>query len=646
MEPYLYMVIEIIICFILSFILVLYYSRRGTNPLALLTAAITWSLNFILIIFIPYDIYYTYSGKKNEEIENLLTIGYQLSYWILFFCSWIFIPLMQEYEDSGDFTKKKKFIRSIKNNLIFYLILGLISLSLLIAGFILWKKKTEEQEVNVFIVFLYELANFSYFIGLLLFYFLFAYSITTLPKKIYHKIDYNYQVKYLEWRVIDLKNKLEKIKKELVDDGYLLQSTLEYFQIKKRVNKSMIIEEDQIINEDESNVSEKNVFSSSILTDYASVIKERYDYLYDNAKVFDIVLKKNTVDNDKEPLKSVEELIKLNRKINKNEWDDLRIQIRIRNLYKHWITYSTVLQELDVPNENNIEIVSNVKNEELIQGENTNADYHKENNIEQEFIPLKNMPKLKMWYYIYLKRPLSYVYLALVVSGSILALVSQIGSVFDQSLYGWIVRKVIEGDLGIVGLHFFIMIPIIFLFVMSIYTFFKLNISGYFYMYKNRQTDSVSLMYFSTNLCRISFSICLSFILNINVSFDKPEGEPKPITKIEEILGLIKKESDKLDKSDKSDEKKSKELFNPTEAYFTVFQYCPIILGILVLILILRIPQRIAKKCGKSIFQIESDESMNEIKEGHDYFMEINEKYKGELIPQEKLSLPKDKYNN
>ena len=37
-------------------------------------------------------------------------------------------------------------------------------------------------------------------------------------------------------------------------------------------------------------------------------------------------------------------------------------------------------------------------------------------------------------------------------------------------------------------------------------------------MYKNRQTDSVTLMYFSTNLCRISFSICLDVILNITKS--------------------------------------------------------------------------------------------------------------------------------
>ena len=294
----------------------------------------------------------------------------------------------------------------------------------------------------------------------------------------------------------------------------------------------MIIEDDEITNEDKSGTfSEKNMFSSSILTDYASVIKERYDYLYDNAKVFDIILKKNTVDNDKEPLKSVEELIKLNRKINKNEWDDLRIQIRLRSLYRHWITLNTVLKELN-DYDTNIEIASNINDEGLIPNENN--DYQREDIVDNDFIPLKNMSKFKMWYYIYLKRPMLYIYLTIVVAGALLALISQIGSIFGFSLYGKIVKAVIDADLGIIGLHFFIMVPIIFLFTMSIYTFFKLRISGYFYMYKDRQTDSVSLMYFSTNLCRISFSICLSFILNINVEF-----KGNKITQIEEILGIF-----------------------------------------------------------------------------------------------------------
>ncbi len=625
-----YILIEIFICFIISFILVYFYSRRGTNPLALITAGVTWGLNFILIVFIPYDIYYTYHTQNIEEIENLLYYGYQIVYWTIFISSWIFIPLMQEYEDSGDFTKKKKFIRSIKNNLIFYSISGIIAIIFLICGFFIKIKDNNitEENVNIFFNFLYEISNFSYFIGLLLFYFLFAYSITTLPIKIFNKINYSYQIKYLEWRAINLKNSLEKIKDELVEDGYLLQSTLEYFHIMKRVNKSKTFENIEIKEEDEKEekVEKEYDFSSSILADYSKVIKERYDYLYDNSKVFDIKLKRNALDNDKEPLKNVEELIKLNRKINKNEWDDLRIQIRLRNLYKHWITLSTVLYEQSNQGEKvTLEIESNINNEELIQNESQDQD-SQQIIIDEKFIPLKNISKYTIFYYNKLKRPFLYIYLSIIVLGALLTLITQIGSIFGFSLYGKILSSIIN-SMGIIGLHFFIMIPIIFLFVMSIYSLFKLKISGYFYMYKNRQTDSVSLMFFSTNLCRISYSICLSFILTIKSAFNEKT------TKIQEILGLNETKNPGNDKKD------------ILEIFFEIFRFSPLFLAVCALILILKIPQKIAKRFGKSIFQLESNESMEEIKEGHDYYMEINEKYQGEIIPKENLILPTDKYN-
>ena len=216
MEPYIYILIEIGICIIISIILVFYYSRRGTNPLALITAAATWCLNFILIVFLPYDIYYTYSGKEEDEaIKDILSAGYKFLYWTLFICSWIFVPLMQEYEDSGDFTKKRKFIRSIKNNMIFYGILGAVAITFLVVGFIISTKET-------FFTLLFNLMNCSYLIGLLLFYFLIGYSIINLPFKTFYKLNYQKQIKYLEWRAISLKNNLENIQKELVDDGYLL----------------------------------------------------------------------------------------------------------------------------------------------------------------------------------------------------------------------------------------------------------------------------------------------------------------------------------------------------------------------------------------------------------------------------------------
>ena len=179
MESKWYILIEICLCIIISFILVYYYSRRGTNPLAMITAGVTWSLNFILIVFIPFDIYYTYSDtKKDNSVNDILTIGYKFIYWSLFFCSWIFVPLMQEYEDSGDFTKKRKFFRSIRNNIIFYTILGIIFIVFIVVAFIYYKGVVDSLKTFVF-----SLMNCSYLIGLLLFYFLFGYSIISLPKK-------------------------------------------------------------------------------------------------------------------------------------------------------------------------------------------------------------------------------------------------------------------------------------------------------------------------------------------------------------------------------------------------------------------------------------------------------------------------------
>ena len=611
MESHWYILIEIGVCFIVSFFLVWYYSRRGTNLLALFTAGFTWWLNFILIVLIPYDIYYTYSEKVDESItKTILNVGYNIIYWTLFICSWIFIPLMQEYEDSGDFTKKRKFFRSVKNNLIYYGILAAIGIVFVV---IVWITSKEFS-------FIYSLMNCSYLIGLLLFYFLFGYSIINLPLKTFYKANYEKQIKYLEWRVIDFKNNLDKIKKELVDDGYLLQSTLENFNIMKRVNKSKSFEEDK---------NEEDSLSSSVLEDYADIINERYNYLYDNAKVFGIDLRKNSVDNDKEPLNKVEELIKLNRKINKNEWDNLRIQIRIRNQYKHWLILSTILQEIknenkytdNISKDKNVEIEQNQNEEGLIPSTENSESEPEKKIVEEGFIPYKNISNFTIFYYNKLKRPLLYIYLSIIIIGGSLTLISQIGAVFNFSLYGVIVKAIIK-DISIFRIHFFIMIPIIFLFIMSIYTFFKIKLSGYFYMYKNRQTDSVTLMYFSTNLCRISFSICLDFILNINVEF---ENNNKNFTKIQRILNF--------------DNETRSELF------FSIYKYSPLILGVYVIILIFKVPQRIAKLCGKKIFQTDSDDSMSDIMEGHEYFMKLNKKYNGETIPKENLILPEDKYN-
>ena len=49
-------------------------------------------------------------------------------YWLIFFLSWVVIPLIQEYEKAADFTHTNKIKRSIKINLYFYAIIFAISI--------------------------------------------------------------------------------------------------------------------------------------------------------------------------------------------------------------------------------------------------------------------------------------------------------------------------------------------------------------------------------------------------------------------------------------------------------------------------------------------------------------------------------------
>ena len=65
---------------------------KKTNLLVFFTAYITWLMNFVLVILLPFDIYYTQTKKGKENgmkniTENILKYGYGITYWSLFILS-------------------------------------------------------------------------------------------------------------------------------------------------------------------------------------------------------------------------------------------------------------------------------------------------------------------------------------------------------------------------------------------------------------------------------------------------------------------------------------------------------------------------------------------------------------------------------
>lgn len=73
-------------------------------------------------------------------------------------------------------------------------------------------------------------------------------------------------------------------------------------------------------------------------------------------------------------------------------------------------------------------------------------------------------------------------------------------------------------------------IPLIFLFCTCLYGLFSLRLSGFYSMHDNKHTDSISLLYLSSFMCRIGFPLCLNFLQIIKLKNTN--------TALEEFMGL------------------------------------------------------------------------------------------------------------
>ncbi|CAN4097307.1 unnamed protein product [Withania somnifera] len=88
------------------------------------TVGYTWFCSISIIILVPADIWTTIVGHGNGGISFF----WSWSYWSTFLLTWLVVPLIQGFEDAGDFTLVERLKTSIHANLVFYAILGVVGL--------------------------------------------------------------------------------------------------------------------------------------------------------------------------------------------------------------------------------------------------------------------------------------------------------------------------------------------------------------------------------------------------------------------------------------------------------------------------------------------------------------------------------------
>ena len=582
MEIYYYILLEAILCLILATIIILSYVRKGTNKLVIIISSLTWFFNFYMVVLLPYDICLTNKIKRKESLteaeqktSSIIKITYNIAYWSTFFLSWLILPLLKSYESSGEFTRWEKFIYSIKSNLIFFGVVLLVCIFLFIWAFFKLKKET----ISFFFKNIY---NFNYVLGLSIMLLLLSYSLIKLPIKIYETMNYENTIQYYEYTAKNINDKLVVVKMELTENGHQLLETMEDSKIIKEM------QDDNILNSNKNYSNKKNIFI------YQKYMKEKFDYLLKNSKTFGIEIKSNLFGSKQEPIHDKGNLVQLIKKIMKEEWDDLRLQCQMQKIYSKWSTLKSIL-------------ILGKKNKYKINSRYYKIGKDKSEKImvdkkDDSFITLNNISNFKIWYYLKIRQILIFILTVILFIFGGIIFISEISIPlpWNLSIFGLLISSITN----VFILHIILFIQIIYLLGMSMYTLFSLKISGYYGMYRNRQTDSISLLYFSDNINRIIFPLCLNVIMMVN------KGEKKYKTILESIFGI-----------------------NMQNQVFVIFNnYSPLILILCVLINGFNVFTKIGKCFGIDNFYIESEKRDNDIEEGYNLLMEINKKNMGKLM--------------
>ena len=568
MEIYNYILLEAFLSLIVATIIILSYVRKGTNKLVTLISIITWFFDFYMVILLPYDICITNKQKRKEDLTQaeqdtieIIKISYQVTYWMTFFITWLIIPLLKNYESSGEFTRWEKFKYSIRSNLILYAIELFICIILFIWAFFKLKKET----ISFFVKNIY---NFSYVLGLSIMLLLLSYSLIKLPKLIYEKINYENTIQYYEYSAKNINDKLSIVKMELEENGHQLLVTMEDSKIMQEMKDDNILTDNKMrLNNDKS------------IYQYQPYMKEKFDYLHKNSKVFNINIKNNSFGSQQEPIKDKKKLVLLFKKIMKEEWDDLRLQCQMQRIYSKWSTLKSIL----ILGKKN-KYITNSKYSKLGREKSEKIMYDKP---DENFITLNSISSFKIWYYLKPRKIFIFILTIILFLFGGIIFISEISISLPWNLSFF--SLLISSVTNVLILHLVLFIQIIYLLGMSMYTLLRLKISGYYGMYPNNQTDGISLMYFVDNINRIIFPLCLNVIMMVN------KGDEVNKTILESIFGI-----------------------NMQNKVFVIFNnYSPLILILCVLINGFNVFLKLGKCFGIDDFYIESEKRDNDIEEGY-----------------------------
>ena len=403
--------------------------------------------------------------------QGIVKIFYTIIYWSIMVISWVALPVLKEYERRGELTVKERFLAAVKSNIMFYVYCGIAGLVVIVIFVILIlmgkiKFSLGEEGISLYNT----VIDCSNLYGLSFIVVLMGYSFVKSPKKLYAQVNTNKRIKYLEFRAMKLYEKLEKAKKDLIKQGKIIMSTLDYIHYGTGMS-----------DESKDSLAEYEDEIKSILKE----VKNKYYYMINLGE---------TINEEKE-LKTKKEIVALHAAIKVNQNCIMLFNSRLEELYEEWYTLQSVSSYNKL-----IERTSSTRRSASVY-------------LDKDFAP-KDISNFMQKYYISIRPKLILLLMGILVLCSLMVILGECTLSFNPIIF--VPNFILQNVENEIPTYLIILPPLSFMLYECGYGLFRLRISKDFGIYGNRKTSSFSILFISNFFCTVGFALTVHFGKLIN----------------------------------------------------------------------------------------------------------------------------------
>ncbi|KAL4377947.1 hypothetical protein GQ457_02G009130 [Hibiscus cannabinus] len=194
-----------------------YFAGPDVPRYVLFTVGYAWLCSLSIIVLVPADIWTTISKPKSAFENGGISFFWSWSYWGTFLLTWAVVPLIQGFEDAGDFSMTERLKTSVRVNLVFYSVVGSIGL----VGLILLITMNRNWSGGI----LGLAMALSNTFGLVTGAFLLGFGLSEVPKSLWRNADWTIRQKVLSHKIAKMAVKLDEAHRELSNAIVVAQAT-------------------------------------------------------------------------------------------------------------------------------------------------------------------------------------------------------------------------------------------------------------------------------------------------------------------------------------------------------------------------------------------------------------------------------------